>query len=75
MEQYSNSLNLDMSKNEKLAIAMAQSTSVKKGKVLSPEEIEQLIDDLFACSTPHVSPTGKKVFVTYELSELEKQFS
>jgi DNA mismatch repair protein MutL len=75
IEQYTHSHNLDMSKNEKLAIAMAQSTSVRKGKILSSEEIEQLIDDLFACANPHVSPTGKKVFVTYELSELEKQFS
>ncbi len=74
IEQYSSSHNLEISKNEKIAIAMAQSTSIKKGKELSPEEIDSLIDDLFACTIPHISPTGKKVFITYELSELEKQF-
>ncbi len=74
IEQYGSSHNLEISKNEKIAIAMAQSTSIKKGKELSPEEIDSLIDDLFACTIPHISPTGKKVFITYELSELEKQF-
>ena len=74
IEQYSLGHNLEMTKNEKLAIAMAQSTSIKKGKELSTEEINSLIDNLFACSMPHISPSGKKVFITYELSELEKQF-
>jgi len=75
IEQYSNSHDLKITKNEKLAIAMAQSTSIKKGKELSPEEIDRLIDDLFACSIPHISPTGQKVFITYELSEIERQFT
>jgi DNA mismatch repair protein MutL len=74
IEQYSLGHNLEMTKNEKLAIAMAQSTSIKKGKELSTEEINSLIDNLFACTMPHISPSGKKVFITYELSELEKQF-
>lgn len=75
IEQYSQNIKLDLSKNENLARSMAKSTAVKRGKELSQEEMKTLIDELFGCETPYSSPTGKKCFITYELSELEKQFT
>mgnify|MGYP000031961089 CR=1 FL=1 len=74
IDQYGQSHNLAISRHDKIARAMAQSTAVKRGKELSHEEITALIDELFACQMPYNSPTGQKCFITYDLTELEKQF-
>ena len=59
---------------ENIAKAMAKHMSIKKGKSLSELEMQELIDQLFACEMPYVSPTGKKCFITFGLDELEKRF-
>ncbi len=66
---------LEISKNENLARSMAVSAAIKIGKSLSVEEMKTLIDELFACEMPYTSPSGKKCFLTFELNDLEKQFS
>lgn len=75
LDQYVHNLNLDISKNENLARSMAMSAAVKKGQSLSREEMKTLVDELFACKVPYTSPGGKKCFINFEISELEKQFS
>jgi len=74
IDQYASNLDLDISKNENLARAMAQSAATKKGTRLSVEEMRTLVDELFACENPYTSPIGKKCFVNYELTDLEKLF-
>lgn len=75
VEQYSDNLMLDISKNENLARSMARSSALPKGKPLSIEEMKVLIDDLFGCENPYTGPSGKKCFVTYELNDIEKLFN
>ena len=75
LDQYASNLDLDISKNENLARAMAQSAAIKKGQRLNVEEMKTLVDELFACENPYTSPIGKKCFVNYELTDLEKQFA
>lgn len=75
MDQYINNLDLDISKNENLARSMALGSAIKKGQKLSKEEMKTLIDELFACESPYTSPGGKKCFINFEISDLEKQFS
>lgn len=75
VEQYANNLKLDLSKNENLARAMAQSAAIPAVKKLETEEMASLIDELFACEYPYMGPTGKKCFVTFELKDLNKLFS
>ncbi len=75
MHQYLSNLDLDISKNENLARSMAQSSAIKNGQRLTVEEMKAIIDELFACETPYTSPNGKKCFVNFDISELEKQFS
>jgi len=38
------------------------------------QEMQELIDQLFACQIPHLNPTGKKCFIVYELDELNRNF-
>ena len=75
VEQYSNNLKLNLTKNENLARAMAQSAAIPAVKKLETEEMVSLIDELFACEYPYMGPAGKKCFVTFELNDLTKLFN
>jgi DNA mismatch repair protein MutL len=75
LEQYIENLGLELSKNENLARSMALSSAIKKGQKLTDEEMRALVDELFACQQPYISPSGKKCFIKFEIEELEKQFS
>jgi len=57
-----------------LARTMARNQSMKAGQRLSIEEMENLVDQLFACQTPFIAPNGHPTFVKYNLSDIEKQF-
>ena len=74
-EQYTSNMDLDISKNENLARAMALSSAIRKGKKLTKEEMKVIVDELFACENPYTSPSGKKCFLNFEISDLDKQFS
>lgn len=53
---------------------MARNMAVKPGKVLMPEEMQSLVDDLFSCQVPNVSPSGKTIIITIQSDEIEKRF-
>jgi DNA mismatch repair protein MutL len=59
---------------EKLASAMAGASAIPYGKHLSAEEMENLFDSLFACSSPNYSPGGKPVIIIITLEDLDKKF-
>ncbi|MCF8258444.1 MAG: DNA mismatch repair endonuclease MutL [Flavobacteriales bacterium] len=60
---------------ERLAHALARKSAIPHGKTLQREEMAQLIDELFGCDQPYVSPNGKPTMVTLSLEELEKRFA
>jgi len=62
------------SQNDMLAKSMAASMAIKTGVSLSSEEREHLINQLFACKEPTVSPTNKPVFTTLDVGDLDKKF-
>lgn len=77
IEQFKNNsggADLKLSRNQKLALSMAQRVSIKAGKHLETSEVRNLIDELFACQMPYSTPTGKTTFITYTNEELEKKF-
>ena len=59
---------------EKVACAMAGASSIPYGKILSKSEMEDLFDNLFACSGPNYSPKGKPVITILTLDEIDKKF-
>ncbi len=75
LEQYKTGLDLQLDIQENLARSMARSAAVKRGKLLTEAEMQQLIDELFACSLPYMSPSGKNCFLTFDLDELERKFN
>ena len=66
--------NSGFSQNDMLAKSMAASMAIKTGASLNREEREHLINQLFACKEPSVSPNNRLVFTTMEASDLDKKF-
>ena len=65
---------LKLHKHEGIAKSLARSNSIKRGQKLDERGMRHLTDQLFACSTPFVSPFGTLTFTTFSLDELAKQF-
>lgn len=63
------------SQNDTIAKSMAKSMAVKTGTYLSKKEQENLVNDLFACKEPNVSPFNKPTFITQTVDDLDKKFA
>jgi DNA mismatch repair protein MutL len=63
------------SQNDTLAKSMARSLAVKNGAFLSDKEMEALVNNLFACKDPNVSPFQKPTFITLSVDEIDKKFT
>lgn len=61
--------------NEKLAVVMAKNLSIRKGRILSVEEMQDLVDKLFACSMPFKTPAGRNCFISLEHDEIMKRMN
>jgi DNA mismatch repair protein MutL len=56
----------------KLARIIAGNMAVKTEKTLKVEEMQQLIDELFACQVPDLAPDGSKVLRIIQVHEIDK---
>ena len=59
-------------KHQNIARILAQRASVKPGTRLSVEEMNTLVDELFACAENKLSPSGKSCFKMHTIEELYK---
>jgi DNA mismatch repair protein MutL len=75
LAQYKENLDLELGIHDNLARAMARSAALRRGQLLGVPEMQDLIDQLFACAMPHAGPSGRKCFITIELDELQKRFN
>lgn len=57
-----------------LAKSLAKSMAVRAGTVLNIEEQQHLVNQLFACKEPQVSPFGKKIYSMLTSTDLDKKF-
>ncbi|PQJ78193.1 DNA mismatch repair endonuclease MutL [Polaribacter porphyrae] len=58
-----------------MAKSFAKTLSIKTGTQLSEKEQESLVNDLFSCKEPAVSPFGKQTFKTLTLQEIDNLFN
>jgi len=65
---------LELDARHKLAIAFASKTAIPKGKKLSDMEMENLVDQLFACKEPYIDPLKKATIVYIPLDEIQSRF-
>jgi DNA mismatch repair protein MutL len=65
---------LKLDKRDTLARTLARNAATKAGTRLSLEEMNLLIDQLFACEMPNQALNGKPVISTFTLNELTERF-
>jgi DNA mismatch repair protein MutL len=65
---------LKLDKRDNLARALARNAAIKAGTSLSLEEMNVLIDQLFACQMPNLALNGKPVISTFNMNELLDRF-
>ena len=66
---------LKLEKRDNLAKTLARNSAIKAGTNLETEEMNDLIDKLFACKMPNASIYGKQVIVKITLDELIEKFN
>jgi DNA mismatch repair protein MutL len=67
--------NSNYSQVDCIAKSLARNLAVKKGVSLNTKEQEELLNNLFACKEPSVSPQGKACFITLSLEDIERKFN
>lgn len=76
IEQYKyHAEKLDLPKNESLARALAKRTAGNRCSKLKDEEMDHLMDQLFACKQPNYTPDGKPTYVLVSLEQINKWFT
>jgi DNA mismatch repair protein MutL len=75
LEQYKHfSIDLKFTKREKLLRSLALQQSIKAGTSLTEREMKVLVEDLFNCATPNITPNGKPTYLEFKKDELDKMF-
>src|SRR5690554_6653073 len=57
-----------------LAKSLAKTMAIKVGATLTEEEQEHLINQLFACKEPTLSPTNRRLLITLDIDYLDNKF-
>ena len=57
--------------NHKLALSLARHAAVPQGQVLSNQEMESIVNELFACENVNYTPDGKNVLCILKQQEIE----
>ena len=60
--------------SDSIAKFIAKSVAIKSGKYLNTTELENIVNGLFACKEPNVSPFQKPIFITLTTEDLDKRF-
>ncbi|WP_298901625.1 DNA mismatch repair endonuclease MutL [uncultured Psychroserpens sp.] len=64
----------NFSATDLLAKSMSKSLAIKTGQSLTTIEQEHLVNSLFACKEPSVSPTNRVTFITMSVDDFDKKF-
>tara|TARA_B100000575_G_scaffold294677_1_gene313113 strand:- start:1519 stop:3339 length:1821 start_codon:yes stop_codon:yes gene_type:complete len=59
---------------ERLALAFATRAAIQKGHNLEQEQMEALVDELFACDEPYYDPLKNPTILYMSLSEIQQRF-
>ncbi|TMM31396.1 DNA mismatch repair endonuclease MutL [Polaribacter aestuariivivens] len=80
LEELLNDINLEVpdasfSHFDVMAKSFARTLSIKTGTLLMEKEQDALVNDLFSCKEPSISPFGKATFKTLTLHEIDNLFN
>jgi DNA mismatch repair protein MutL len=75
LEQFKHFSNeVKFSKREKLVRALAKQQAIKTGVRLTEREMQGLVNGLFACEQPNITPDGNPTYLEFKQEQLEKLF-
>jgi DNA mismatch repair protein MutL len=74
IETYRNTLTPESNKNKHVAKTLAKRAAIKSGTKLKVEEMNRLVDELFACKEPQFAPDGKPCVSKLTLEEISRMF-
>ena len=63
------------SQNDTIAKSMAKSLAIKTGSYMTEKEQDNLVNGLFACKDPNISPFQKPTFITMRVEDIDKKFA
>lgn len=69
-----NQSHLSIPQEENVVRALAKHVAIPPGKKLEQIELDSLVDQLFACTQPNHTPSGKDIWTIISLEELAKRF-
>ncbi len=76
IDQFKHNKNvLTISKSENIARSLARRSGIRSGQKLNPEEMNALIDKLFACNNPNYTPSGNSTFIIFDLDKISSFFN
>lgn len=73
-QQNSQTSPLQIQAYERIAYILAQKSAIGSQR-LTVQEMQQIIDQLFACQSPHQAPNGKKTFIIIDMDEINRRFA
>ncbi len=74
LEQYKRNTDIKLDLYDNISRSLAAQSAIKHGKTLTMNEMQLLIDELFACEVPYAGPGGRKTFINIDMHELNKRF-
>ena len=60
--------------NRSVALSLARNAAIPQGQVLSNEEMENVINQLFACTNVNYTPDGKSILCILQQQDIEHLF-
>ena len=64
----------DFSTSDFFAKRLSKITSIKSGQKLNLDEQEYIVNHLFSCKEPNLSPDNKQIFITLNKNDIENKF-
>jgi DNA mismatch repair protein MutL len=75
LEQYKHSnTEMKLSAREKLVRAMARQHAIKPGSSLTLQEMQNILQALFSCAQPNISPAGNPTYMEFKKEYLDRMF-
>jgi DNA mismatch repair protein MutL len=75
LEQFKHfSSDIKFGKREKLVRCISRQHAIKAGQALQQKEMQTLLEQLFACTTPNTTPSGNPTFLEFKEDYLDKMF-
>ncbi len=57
---------------EKVALSLAKSSAIKRGRALTQNEMDRLVSDLLRLPSPSITPEGKTVFTVIPVDQISR---